>query len=254
MRATGAGWRARRGPVEVELEAQTLVAPPRARWYVLGTDGLGRDLLARLLRAARHSVLVAAAAVLLASWIGVVVGAFAGLGGRWRDGALMRAADTLLALPRLLVYLLCAALFGPSTGLVILVVGLTTWPGLARLVRASARTTRGHEAVLAARAAGCSTLRLALLHVLPAAAPVIAVTAALRFADVILLESALSFLGLGSPPPAVSLGAIVASGRGVLASAWWISVAPGIVLALLVLSVRQLASRLVALADPASVA
>ena len=248
------GWAGRRAGAEVFLPDAELAGRPVARYYPLGTDGLGRDLLDRMLRGARHSVLVAGAGVAVALFLGVLIGTAAGLARPPGEAILMRLTDVLLATPRFLVYLLCAALFGPSTLLVVAVVGLTTWPSLARLVRASTRALRGQEGILAARAAGCSPARLVVRHLLPALEPAVAVTAALRFADTIRLEAALSFLGVGSPPPAVSLGAIVASGRGVLADAWWVAAWPGIAIAVLVLAVRSAVARPARLAEPPSVA
>ena len=248
------GWAARRAGAAVVIPDAEVAGPPAPHLYLLGTDGLGRDLLDRMLRGARHSVLVAGAGVAVALLLGVLVGTVAGLARPGGEAVLMRVTDVLLATPRFLVYLLCAALFGPSTLLVVAVVGLTTWPSLARLVRASTRALRGQEGILAARAAGCSPARLVVRHILPALEPAIAVTAALRFADTIRLEAALSFLGVGSPPPAVSLGAIVASGRGVLGEAWWVAAWPGLAIAALVLAVRSAVSRPSSLAEPPSVA
>jgi len=251
---TSGGWTGQRAGSEVSFRDEEVAGAPVPRVYLLGTDGLGRDLLDRMLRGARHSVLIAGAGVAVALFIGILVGAAAGLSRPAVEALLMRFTDVLLATPRFLVYLLCAALFGPSTLLVIVVVGLTTWPSLARLVRASTRSLRSQEGILAARAAGCSPPRLVMRHLLPAMTPVVAVTAALRFSDTIRLEAALSFLGVGSPPPAVSLGAIVASGRGVLADAWWVAAWPGLTIAVLVLAVRSAVSRPERLAEPPSVA
>ena len=248
------GWAGRRAGAEVVFPDAEVAGPPAEHLYPFGTDGLGRDLLDRMLRGARHSVLVAGAGVAVALLLGVLVGTVAGLARPGGEAVLMRVTDVLLATPRFLVYLLCAALFGPSTLLVVAVVGLTTWPSLARLVRASTRALRGQEQILAARAAGCSPAGVVVRHLLPALEPVIAVTAALRFADTIRLEAALSFLGVGSPPPAVSLGAIVASGRGVLADAWWVAAWPGLAIAVLVLAVRSAVARSSRLAEPPSVA
>src|SRR6185436_3428148 len=164
---------------------------------------------------------LATAAVALSLLLGVLVGAVAGLAGGWTDAVLMRGVDVLLAVPRLLLFLLLAALLRPSLGLLVLVVGATTWPALARMVRAELLARRGSDMIAAARAAGCSPPRTVALHLLPQIAPLLAVSCALRFADTVVLEAALSFLGLGAPPPAVSLGGIVAMGREDVARAWW---------------------------------
>ena len=144
-----------------------------------------------------------------------------------------------MSVPRLLLVLVSAALFRPSNTTLVLVLGGTTWTGLARMVRAETLTFRRSSPALAARAAGSSTLRLIVRHLVPQIAPVLVVFAALRFADTIVLESALSFLGLGAPPPAVSLGDVLASGREALYEAWWVAAAPGALIAAIVLTVRS---------------
>ncbi len=244
LERTLGGWRYVRAGVPGEIASSALLVPPAPRFYLLGTDGLGRDLASRLAFGARHSVGIAALAVALALGIGIAVGSTAGLSGAAWDALSMRAVDVVMSVPRLLVYLLCAALFRPSTVLLVLVLGATTWTGLARLVRAETLAWRTSELALAARAAGASRARLLVRHVLPQMAPLLAVSAALRFADTLLLESALGFLGLGAPAPAVSLGAIVASGRDALAGAWWVVVWPGVTLVALVLAVRSIAASL----------
>src|SRR5439155_15218410 len=138
-----------------------------------------------------------------ALFVGVGVGALAGLAGGLWDEILMRGVDVLMSIPRLLLVLVCTALFRPSIPLLVLVLGGTTWTGLARMVRAETLSFRESTPAQAARAAGSSTPRLVLRHLVPQIAPLLVVFAALRFADTIVLESALSFLGLGAPPPAV---------------------------------------------------
>ena len=244
LERTSSGWSFLRAGAPGEIASATLLAPPAPRFYLLGTDGLGRDLASRLAFGARRSVAIAALAVALALVIGIGIGATAGLAGATWDALSMRTVDVVLSVPRLLVYLLCAALFRPSTLLLVLVLGATTWTGLARLVRAETLAWRGSELALAARASGSNRVRLLLRHVLPQMAPLVAVSAALRFADTLLLEAALGFLGLGAPPPAVSLGSIVASGTDVLAGAWWIVFWPGATIVALVLTVRSTAASL----------
>jgi peptide/nickel transport system permease protein len=244
LERTASGWRFFRAGAPGEIASATLLAPPAPRFYLFGTDGLGRDLASRLAFGARHSVGIAALAVVLALAIGIGVGSTAGLSGATWDSLSMRSVDVVLSVPRLLVYLLCAALFRPSTALLVLVLGATTWTGLARLVRAETLAWRGSELALAARAAGATRVRLLLRHVLPQMAPLVAVSAALRFADTLLLEAALGFLGLGAPPPAVSLGSIIASGTDALAGAWWVAFWPGATIVALVLTVRSTATSL----------
>lgn len=248
------GWTFRRAGRTEMVPAGRLLAPPAARLYVLGTDGLGRDLASRLLHGIRRSALIAAACVGLVLVLGTGVGCAAGLGGGALDALLMRGVDVLLAVPRLLLFLVCASLFRPSTAMLILALGLTTWTGLAPLVRAEARALAGGDAILAARALGASPLRVAALHLVPRMVPLLAVTAALRFADTVLLESALAFLGLGSPPPSVSLGGMIAAGREALAEAWWAAALPGAALAGMALAVRAAAAGILRGSEPPSAA
>lgn len=253
LRRTADGWEFDRAGRRQAIAAADLLGLPAPRLYLMGTDTLGRDLLSRLLHGVRHSVGLATLCVALALLVGVGAGAASGLAGGIWDDLLMRCVDVLMSIPRLLVVLVCAALFRPSIPLLVLVLGGTTWTGLARLARAETLAFRDSGAAQAARAAGTSAVRLVARHLAPQMAPLLAVFAALRFADTIVLESALSFLGLGAPPPAVSLGDVLASGREALHEAWWVPAAPALVIAAIVLSVRVFARRLFRLQDPASV-
>ncbi len=199
--------------------------------FVLGTDSLGRDLLSRLVWGARVSLVAGLLAALVAVAIGGGVGLIAGLSGGWVDAALMRATDGALAIPRLFLLLLLAALFRPSLSTTVLLVGCTTWMAAARLVRGEALSIREREFVASARAAGASPVRVAMHHVLPHATAVLGVEAAIRVGQAVLLEASLSFLGLGVPPPAASWGGLIADGRDRLLDAWWIATWPGLALA-----------------------
>ena len=202
----------------------------RAR-FVLGTDSLGRDLLSRLVWGARVSLVAGLLAALVAVAIGGGVGLIAGFSGGWVDAALMRVTDGALAIPRLFLLLLLAALFRPSLSTTVLLVGCTTWMAAARLVRGEALSIREREFVASARAAGASPVRVAMHHVLPHATAVLGVEAAIRLGQAVLLEASLSFLGLGVPPPAASWGGLIADGRDRLLDAWWIATWPGLALA-----------------------
>ena len=254
LRRTAEGWEFERAGKRQRLPADELLEPPAPRLYLLGTDSLGRDLLSRVLWGARRSIGIAVLSVALALTLGVGVGSAAGLLGGWCDAALMRGVDVLMSMPRLLIYLVCADLFQPSTHLLILVLGTTTWTGLARIIRAEMMSIKGSDLALGARAIGMPPLRLVLLHLVPQMGPVLAVNVSLRFADTILLESALALLGLGAPPPAVSLGGIMDSGRDALADAWWIVAWPGILISALVMTFRSMAASLFRLSDPPSMA
>src|SRR5207245_3085839 len=210
------GWELDRRGARGVLAVSDLAGGPGRRFAPRGTDTLGRDLVSRLLHGARHTVGLAALCVALALVVGIGAGASAGLAGGIWDSVLMRGVDVLMVIPRLLVVLVCTALFSPSLPLLVLVLGGTTWTGLARLVRAETLAFRESGLAQAARPAGAAAPRLVLRHLVPQIAPLLVVFAALRFADTIVLESALSFLGLGVPPPAVSLGDVLASGREAL--------------------------------------
>ncbi|HEX2717281.1 MAG TPA: ABC transporter permease [Gemmatimonadaceae bacterium] len=209
--------------------------PPGSRdasggFHLLGTDRLGRDLVARTLLAGRVSLLVGLAGALMASAIGVAIGAIAGWRGGWMDRALMAVADALLAIPRLVLLLLCAALWGPGLTMVVLVLGATGWMGVARLTRAEVIAARGRPWAEAARAIGAGDRRTLWRHVLPNAIGPAIVATALGVGSAIMLESGLSFLGLGIQPPAASWGNMIAAGRDVIVTAPWVGLVPGIAL------------------------
>jgi len=253
MRRIEGGWEVTRGGAAATVQDSELSGAPEARFYLLGTDGLGRDMASRLLHGARHSFGIAFICVALASVVGAGVGAASALSGGWPDALMMRGVDAVASVPRLLVFFVCAALTNPSTVLLVLVLSATTWMRLARLVRAEVMAIKHSDLALAALAAGCSRLRLAMRHLLPAAGPVIAVTATLRLADTVLLESAISFLGLGSPTPSVSLGEIMSAGREGLwgaTSASWVIVWPGLLIGIVVAALRSATSGLLAAAEP----
>ena len=251
-RADG-GWEGVRAGAPVRVEDAALAAPPAPRFYLLGTDRLGRDVQSRVLFGLRHSAGVAALAVALALGVALTLGSAAVFGGRLADAAIMRGIDVVMAVPRLLVYLLCATLLPPSTFLLVAVLAATTWTGMARIVRVELLALRGGGLEAAARAAGAGPFRTFVRHLLPPILPALAVAAALRFADTILLESAVAVLGLGAPPPAVSLGDIMASGRSA-AMDWWLVAVPGALIAALVLALRSAATSLDRLLDPPSIA
>ena len=242
LRRTEDGWTGLRAGRTVTLPDAMLVEPPRPRLYLLGTDSLGRDLLSRLLHGTRHSMLVTVAVVLLALLLGCSAGMAAGWLGGWWDAVLMRVVDGLLCLPRLVVYLVCAAVLSPSTPMLVTVLAATTWTGLARIMRAEVMALKDTEMTLAARPVGCAAFRIAARHMLPAMVPLLAVIASLRVADTILLETAVSFLGLGAPEPTVSLGGLIASGRDGFPDSSWAVLWPGLVIILMVAGVRRAAA------------
>jgi len=209
--------------------------------FVLGTDTLGRDLASRLVWGARVSLAAGLLAALVAVAIGGTIGLTAGLAGGGVDELLMRATDGALAIPRLFLLLLLAALFRPSLATTVLLVGGTTWMTAARLVRGSALTLRGRDFVASARAAGGSPLRVAARHVLPHVATILGVEAAMRLGQSVLIEASLSFLGMGVPPPAASWGNLIADGRDRILDAWWIATWPGLAIVAVVIAASLVA-------------
>jgi len=214
-----------------DLVAGTLQAPSTAHW--LGTDQYSRDVFARLAAGARASLGIAAAAVLLATLLGTAVGLAAGGARGVLGAALRRAIDLVLGLPRLVVLLVLLAATGPLTPLSLaLVLGLTGWPAVARLVRGETLRLREAGFVDAARALGAPPSRILWREILPGAMAPALVAATLAVADVILLEAGLSFIGLGIRPPAPTWGGMILESRDHIASAPWLLLAPGTALVL----------------------
>lgn len=210
-------------------------------YHVLGTDRLGRDVWSRLVYGARVSLAVGGLAMAISLLIGIAVGALAAAGGVVLRTSLLGATDFALGLPRVVLLLLLAALWQPSAALVIVVLGVTGWMPVARLVYAEARAQLARPYAEAARALGAGRLRLLARHALPnALAPVIAL-ATLGVGNAITLEAGLSFLGLGVQPPAASWGTMIASGRDTVVNAPWVGLAPGIALVLVVVGCTLLA-------------
>ena len=219
--------------------------------FILGTDVLSRDVWSRIVWGARVSLRVAALGALVAVALGTLVGAAAGYYRRWVDGVLMRGVDIGLALPRIFILLMAVALWDglPFTVLVLLI-GLTSWFGTSRLVRAEVLALRGRDFVVAARALGAGDGRVIFRHVLPNAAAPIIVSAALGVGNVLLLEASLSFLGIGVPPPWPSWGNMIADGATSLYNAPWTTLFPGLAISLVVMSLNAVADGLREALDP----
>jgi peptide/nickel transport system permease protein len=218
------------------LEAPGAVLRDGSRAW-LGTDQVGRDVLAQVLEGARISLLVGVATILFAGTIGLVLGVIAGFRGGFIDSLLMRLADIQLAFPSILLAILIAAVLGPSVANVILTLSLTRWVIFGRVARAATLAVKEREYVLAARATGVPSTRLLIRHIVPAAIPPLLVVATVEVGLVIIAEASLSFLGLGTPPDRPSWGQMVADGRAYLNNAWWIATMPGAALSLLVLAI-----------------
>ncbi len=228
-------------PDTIDL-SHALLPPSRAHW--LGTDQLGRDVLARVLAGGRVSLWIVFATVLAGGGIGSLLGALSGYRGGWIDQVIMRAADLQYSMPPVIVALVAALSFGTGINNLVLAIALATWPRFARIVRAEALHLREQDFVLLAELAGASSARILLRHVLPNMWSALIVLITLDIGLVITLEATLSFLGLGIQPPNPSWGTMIADGRAYLSQAWWLSIAPGGALALTILSANAAAGEL----------
>lgn len=247
LAATAAPLLARTRPDEQRL-TERLRPPSASHWF--GTDDLGRDVWARLLFGARVSLRVGLVAVGISVLIGTLVGLSAGYFGGWVDASLMRLVDIVLCFPTIFLILMVIAFLDPSLWNVMAVIGFTSWPGLARLVRAETLSLRERDFVLAARGLGLSTPRILIVHLLPNLVAPILVSATLGVGGAILTESALSFLGLGVQPPMASWGNILTSGKDYLHVGWWLSVFPGLAILATVLALNLLGEGLRDVLDP----
>ena len=242
-----APWLAPHDPTRLHLDA--LLMPP-CMDFPLGTDALGRDVCSRLLYGARVSLWVGFVAVGIALCIGVSLGLIAGFFGGLIDELVMRAVDVMLCFPSFFLILAVIAFLEPSLGNIMVVIGLTSWMGVARLVRAESLSLRNREFVDAARLAGARAPRLLLRHILPNALAPVLVSATLGIAGAILIESALSFLGLGVQPPDPSWGNMLLEGKDVLEIAPWMSMYPGLAILVTVLGYNLLGETLRDILDP----
>ncbi|MBT3350366.1 MAG: ABC transporter permease [Nitrospinaceae bacterium] len=218
--------------------------------YHLGTDEQGRDILSRIIWGSRISLIVGIAAVFFSGIIGITIGIVAGYFGGWVDTIISRIIDTALAVPFILLAISLVAILGPSLQNIILVISLRTWIVYARVVRGEVLSIKENEFIVGAKAAGCGTLRILIVYLFPNVISTTIVIATLYLGRMIIIESALSFLGLGVPPPTPTWGGMLADGRSFLDTAWWISLFPGIVLMLTVLSVNVLGDLLRDVLDP----
>ena len=242
-----APWLAPYDPNFIDIKA--ILMPP-STIHLMGTDSLGRDVFSRIIFGAQISLKVGFVAVGLATLIGVCLGAIAGYYGGWVDNLLMRAVDLMLCFPTFFLILAVIAVLEPSIWNIMIIIGLTSWMGVARLVRAEFLTLREREFVQAARALGAKDGRIIFRHLLPNALAPVMVSATLGVAGAILTESALSFLGLGVQPPTPSWGNILTAGKDNIEIAWWLSVFPGLAILITVVGYNLLGEGIREAIDP----
>jgi peptide/nickel transport system permease protein len=232
-----------------DLDLYNVLMPPStAHWF--GTDELGRDVFTRVIYGARISLKVGFVAVGIAAVIGTVLGLVAGFYGGWIDNLLMRLVDIMLCFPTFFLILAVIAMLEPSIWYIMIIIGLTGWMGVARLVRAEVLSIRELDYVMAARALGARDARIIFRHILPNALSPVLVSATLGVAGAILTESALSCLGIGVQPPTPSWGNILTSGKDYIEFAWWLSLFPGLAILVTVLSYNLLGEGIRDALDP----
>lgn len=240
---------------ETTIDFAAVMIPPvwqeGGSWsHILGTDQLGRDILSRLVAGAQVSMIVAVAAVVVGGILGTLIGLVAGYFGGVTGVVLSRLIDAFLALPFILMALALVAALGPGLSNIIIVMVLTNWARYARLTRSEVIGIKERDFVLLARIAGVSRIRIALRHVLPNAVNSVAILAILDVGRAMMLESALSFLGLGVQPPSVSWGVMLADAKSFMGFAWWLALFPGLAIFLSVLSFSAIGDWLHTKFDP----
>ena len=240
-------------PTEQDIAARLkapLTRDAGGRIHVLGTDHLGRDILARIVFGARPALMVGFAAVAISGVLGMIAGLLAGYFGGRVDDVLMRLADIQLAFPFILLAIAVIGVLGPSLTTIICVIGVSSWVVYARIVRGSALSLREREFVHAAQALGSRDGRILIRHVLPNVFTPWLVVATLDMARVIVIESALSFLGLGVQPPTPTWGGMLADGRVYISTAWWLATFPGLAILITVLGINLFGDGLRDTLDP----
>ena len=225
------------------IDQASLLSPPSAL-HPMGTDSLGRDLMVRMMYGARISLAIGFIAVGIAVMLGILLGSLSGFYGGFVDGLIMRFADIMLCFPTFFLILTVVALLEPSIFNIMIIIGLTSWMGPARLVRSEILSLKEREFIQAEHALGASSSRIIVRHLIPNALGPVLVNATLGIASAILLESGLSFLGLGVQPPTPSWGNILIESKSTLGIAWWITVFPGVAILLTIVGFNFLSEGL----------
>ena len=231
------------------INVKNILLPPSSS-HLMGTDGLGRDVYSRMLFGARISLLVGIVAVGIATIIGIVLGAIAGFYHGWIDTIIMRLVDIMLSIPTFFLILAVIAFLTPSIWNIMIVIGLTSWMGVTRLVRAEFLSLRNREFVLASQTLGAKDSRLIFRQLLPNSLTPIIVSSVLGIASAVLVESGLSFLGLGVQAPQASWGNILTDGKEYIEFAWWLSLFPGLAILITVMGYNLLGEGLRDALDP----
>lgn len=240
---------------EWQERGERLVSPlstgeDTGRFYFLGTDPLGRDILSRLIYGARISLLIGFSSVAISAPAGLLLGLISGYSHRWADDVIMRIADIQLAFPFILLPMVIVSVLGPSIPNLILVLAISGWVIYARVVRGQVLRMKEMEFIQASESVGCSGSRILLRHLMPNVLTPVIVLVTFGLASMILLESSLSFLGLGVQPPTPSWGGMLNESRNYISQAWWVSVMPGVAIMVTVLSVNFLGDWLRDILDP----
>ena len=218
-----------------KIDVNAVLQPPNPA-HLLGTDQLGRDILSRLIFGARISIEVGFIAVSLSLFIGIFIGAYAGYYGGVTDSILMRFVDIMLTFPSFFLILAISAILKPSIINIMIIIGLTSWMGIARIIRAEFTQNREKDYVLSAKAAGASDSYIMFFEIIPNTVAPILVSATLGVAGAILIQASLAFLGIGIMPPTASWGGMLSRGKTYIMVAWWLTLFPGIAILLTVLS------------------
>ena len=224
-------------PGQIDIE-NILTVPSNS--HIFGTDSLGRDLFSRMVYGTRISLLVGFIAVGIATLLGIALGSIAGYYGKWVDTIIMRFIDIMLCFPTFFLILAVIALLEPSIVNIMIIIGATSWMGMARLIRAEILSLKERDFIYAERAIGASDLRIITRHLIPNAMAPVLVSITLGIAGAILVESSLSFLGIGVQPPTPSWGNILSEGKAVMGAGWWMMLFPGLAIFITVLGYNLL--------------